>query len=338
MDGECQKKAVYHHDDLAPYGFGTQYNHFMIFYAVASLSERIPQEEGPWTLGCKSESIHEGFSTCWLNVKEQWPKCPLEKNNKYRTLWSKRNRQHENHYEQNMVLDAASEEWHFDAWPLRYLLLHLAVPCGQTTLRITLHHCCLLRRVAARGSYFRHRRSRELSAKPRVTPRSGTLTWCATWQPGWRQLTEWTSRAPDAETFGMGRRPWLFMSGAQTSTYTRTGAYSLNEYLGAARKQGWMFHVVFIATDDPDAVLAKAAHLKQQEGLDYVTFPRENDEWENRHSHQGTRALLDEIACLAEADYFIGSAKSNIPWLVQTIRTQPVDTALDVSGGALTFF
>ena len=132
MDGECQKKAVYHHDDLAPYGFGTQYNHFMIFYAVASLSERIPQEEGPWTLGCESESIHEGFSTCWLKMKEPWPKCPLEENNKYRALWSKRNRQNENHYEQNMVLDAAAEEWHFDAWPLRYLLPDLAVPCAQT--------------------------------------------------------------------------------------------------------------------------------------------------------------------------------------------------------------
>merc|ERR1712232_1016297 len=101
--------------------------------------------------------------------------------------------------------------------------------------------------------------------------------------------------------------------------------YLVTEYLDAARKKGWDFEIVLIMTDDPDAVTQEADKLE----LDYFLIegkrlPGHGDG--HHHNYFDSNAfLLEEVACVAVADYFVGQIKSNIAWLVQQHRTQALD-------------
>ena len=50
-------------------------------------------------------------------------------------------------------------------------------------------------------------------------------------------------------------------------------------------------------------------------------------------SRSDTVGFLREVACMTAVPYFVGSALSNVPWLIQQLRTQRFESAIDVETG-----
>jgi len=332
--GCTSKTAVYHHDAMSPFGFGSQYNHFMIFLVLAGLSHRVPVEEGPWTLGCNEHPVHEGFLTCWLDPRQTRTPC-ASKPNKYRQLWEDKVRDgaqwaKNNHYEREMVLDSSAEEWHFDGDVVRWFTRDLHFPCGsdhvegeQSSLLTPLSTWAFAKEICeATGLDMISHLDMVRFASQKVAPIAGfseARTWCrAAW----------------------GKKKVLAIHVRRGDKVEHEDAlHEVSAYVAAATAKGWPFDLIFIATDDPEAVRREAEALSQRGAFDFVTYDHGNDtSWKQRNLGSSTATLIQETACMAEADYFVGSTRSNIAWLVQTLRTASPDTAIDLSQGPLRFF
>lgn len=113
--------------------------------------------------------------------------------------------------------------------------------------------------------------------------------------------------------------------------------YYVEEYIEAAKKQNWDFDVVSIMTDDPVAVKGEMDKLQMEYFLagDVMTGRKIENNERPRNHHEDHVFMLQELACMTAADYFVASRKSNLPWVVQVHRTQSPSTAIDVTTGEM---
>merc|ERR1719262_2093072 len=85
-------------------------------------------------------------------------------------------------------------------------------------------------------------------------------------------------------------------------------AYGVKEYIQAANKNGWKFDVVHIVTDDPTAVgkemqCDKFSMLQEDEvQVKCTQLKKGKDDLKKLEAGGGYYSLLNDIACLAEAD------------------------------------
>lgn len=109
--------------------------------------------------------------------------------------------------------------------------------------------------------------------------------------------------------------------------------YHVKQYIDAAKNKNWDFDFVIIITDDPAAVRKEADELKLNYFIAEGERKRPNDGEDALIQFQGEAQFLGEVGCMADTDYFVGSEASNVARMVQVLRTQPHETAIDLNSG-----
>lgn len=121
-------------------------------------------------------------------------------------------------------------------------------------------------------------------------------------------------------------------------------AYKVTDYVDTAIRKGWKFDVVHIVTDDPTGV-GQEMHCQEfsmaesAKRFDCTTLKRGKESLKRLENGGNATAsflgLVEDVACLAEADFLVGSRRSNIPWLAQTLRNKAPETAIGLGDEAL---
>lgn len=337
-------KAVYHRDRMAPNGFGCQYNHWVAFMVLALSEGRVPVEEGKWTLGCPVASLNqlarlssqgargeEGFEACWSDLPDRGRHaCKTSPDDMYRKEWEHKDMYGKWPFAQvkEMFAQKDADEWHLDADVIRWAMMREgSVECSDGVSSSTSSwrppvDSAFVQRVCHETGLERLGQldfARYITQ--RVQPTTGIAAARAECRAQWR-----------------GHKVLAVHIRRTDKLVIEDVLHPMADYVAAARNKGWAFDLVFIATDDAIAVRAEAEELKAKEGLEYSMLDRAVGEvitQEVRSTTDGTTELLREVACLVEAEHFIGSRKSNIPWLVQTLRSHAPESACGLEGESL---
>lgn len=360
------KRAYYHRDAMSPYGFGCQYNHWITFLSISLLEERIPIETGRWTLTCPR--VGQGnFWDCFSSAQRSAPPSCDPAHNVYVSRFDKRSDAFKrSQYAKDMcglnIQDL--DEWHLDGDLIRSHSQEFNIDCGVRGHVAT----------SVLGAKTEALEPKETSVfdlagfdtgsicrgSHRWTPRSNTTfarQMCA--DAGLPtldrlQIFRYVARnVVPLQGFEEAKRKCraLWSSKVVLAVHVRRTdkvihedqGYKVTEYVDAAVKNGWKFDLVHVVTDDPTAVgqemhcnvLSMAENGKRFECTTLKRSREDLQKVEGGHSFAGFQGLLEDVACLAEADFLVGSTHSNIPWLAQTLRNKAADTASGLSGEAL---
>lgn len=365
---KCSKqKMVYHRDTMAPFGFGNQYNHFVAFVTMAILEDRVPVEEGPWTLGCPDSGLPSsgyydankgefgkdegyGFHQCYVSMQHFEASCKSSSSDAYREAWHSKVKDPSIHYDVKMLSDRAADEWHFDGDVVRWHMNQLEVDCPEESEDEAADAARCENRSGpssdAAGSFWSYKPCRYTPVVRRLCEKTGQRTLSRL------DLARYVTQevVPFNGFHGMKHKCRESWNGKKTLAIhvRRTDKlnhedklYPVEQYISAAKKKGWTFDLVAIATDDQAAVREETEQLRKNptadtQGLEYIMFDHKvNPAYYARYAAESNTQFIEELACLAEADFFVDSTKSNGGWLTQTLRSKSPETAIGMDGGEL---
>lgn len=353
-DGLCgEKVSVYHLDSMSAYGFGCQYNHLIQFLAISVLEERKPVLVGPWTLGCPVgnstdaaevnnvlASKHMGFDPCYLSFAHQAECTDAAGDSEYAKAWQRSfdfrngNKLDEKAdfdwraYAHGMLEDRAVPEWHFDGDVVCWLN-SVDLDCGSgeasfgtgwaapPAASTAITEACDATGVAQMSRLHVYRYIAQHYA-----PFSGEAQ--NAMEAARDKCRSWLEHGAGGKLLAIHVR-------RTDKVIHEDRAYGVEEYLKAARGWNWDFGGVFVATDDPVAV---DAEMKKQD-VSYYMLKDRPEGWDQRGSTVSTLQFLAEVSCLADADYFVGTAGSNVARMVQVLRSRDEGTAINIDGKPL---
>jgi len=335
------KVAFYHWDAMAPNGFGCQYNHWITFLSIALLEDRVPAEVGNWSLTCPRGGGKAGFWDCFSSAPRRWPRCKpadnvyVSKRVEARGIggnggvfWNSLYAQHMRDLNQPNLA-----EWHLDGDMIRGHNQQLQIECKPVKSAADKP----VGWTPSSNSDF----ARKMCADTHL-PRMDVV-----------QIFRYVAqRVVPIEGFEAAKRKCRALWGRQVAlaihirrtdkVFHEDKAHPVEEYVNAAQKSGWNFDILHIVTDDPKGVETEwrcddFSMLQGMQGkrVKCTQLKHTSEELTVVQKGGSFAGLLDDLACLAEADYMVGSGKSNMPWLVQTLRSRAPGTAIGLQGEEL---